>query len=40
MEVGEEFWNFVSLSKGISLWDEADNVVIRPVESDRRKGKD
>jgi hypothetical protein len=40
MEGGEELWNSVFLSRGIGLWEEADNVVIRRVESDRKKGRD
>ncbi len=30
----------VFLSKGIDLWGEADNVVMRRVESNRRKERD
>jgi hypothetical protein len=40
MEVGEELWDSVFLSRGIGLWEEADNVEMRRVESDRRKGRD
>jgi hypothetical protein len=40
MEVGEELWNSVFLSRRIGLWEEAGNVMMRRVESNGRKGRD